>query len=519
MRSFKFLVNSLLLLTIPCVPLSSQDSLNTYETPQQLPQTDFLFSYDTAIDLVDSIENGEMEGNYNEFELEQIAYFLANAAEQGLLPQEMEKNFELQSDIQELLSDEEDTFEYASCLTPGKQFIFFPATFSSQGEVILCKSWVKKKWKQVKKFCKKHKKEIIIGAAVVVATVIVVGVVAASSAGAAATGAAAAASDKEDKESSHGKDKQTAASTSEQSSFTSTSSMMNEAPLFKSVVEDHVSAYKEKVANEIASQSSGQSMAQQETTLIETVRNFGSTLAHETWDGVSKLASIFPYAFEEIKNATYQLLPASLVPQGDADITPAKNFDNIVAAGHERIDDAFSTDKAGYYASGARDNKFTTGEIPLPGTALAGRVARVGTAAGEAAAVGRVGRSALKGPNIQNAGSSVEAIKGKFLTETQARDVLHQAGIPTFPRPAGIPEDFRIKLSKKTGGMKYVHSNHTHESIRVMPGKPHSPNPAQQKPYVIHMRDGKALDKFGNVVDCESVEAHIPLEEFVYKGK
>ena len=70
------------------------------------------------------------------------------------------------------------------------------------------------------------------------------------------------------------------------------------------------------------------------------------------------------------------------------------------------------------------------------------------------------------------------------------------------------------------GGMKYVHPDHTHESIRVTPGKPHSPNPYQQKPYVVHMRDGKALHKFGSpLVDVSAPEAHIPLEEFIYRKK
>jgi len=107
---------------------------------------------------------------------------------------------------------------------------------------------------------------------------------------------------------------------------------------------------------------------------------------------------------------------------------------------------------------------------------------------------------------------------GKFMSEIQAKELIRQSGIPTFPRPNGIPESFRVKLSEKPGGIKYIHPDHTYESIRVMPGKPHSPNPHQQKPYVVHMMDGKALDKYGNPVINSSVpEAHIPLEEFVYR--
>ena len=50
-----------------------------------------------------------------------------------------------------------------------------------------------------------------------------------------------------------------------------------------------------------------------------------------------------------------------------------------------------------------------------------------------------------------------------------------------------------------------------------MPGKPHSPLPHQQKPYVIQMKEGMAIDKFGKKVSPDSVEAHIPLEEFMYR--
>ena len=49
-----------------------------------------------------------------------------------------------------------------------------------------------------------------------------------------------------------------------------------------------------------------------------------------------------------------------------------------------------------------------------------------------------------------------------------------------------------------------------------MPGKPHSPLLHQQKPYVTQVRNGKALDKFGNIVDAKDPAAHIPVEDFIY---
>ena len=65
--------------------------------------------------------------------------------------------------------------------------------------------------------------------------------------------------------------------------------------------------------------------------------------------------------------------------------------------------------------------------------------------------------------------------------------------------------------------MEYMHPTNTHLRIRVVPGKPHSPFPYQQQPYVIQMKDGKALDKFGNKVNKKSPEAHVPIDEFVYR--
>ncbi|NGX37473.1 MAG: hypothetical protein K1000chlam2_00629 [Chlamydiae bacterium] len=65
--------------------------------------------------------------------------------------------------------------------------------------------------------------------------------------------------------------------------------------------------------------------------------------------------------------------------------------------------------------------------------------------------------------------------------------------------------------------MIYIHPEHTHTSIRVMPGKPHSKYPHQQKPYVICRKNGKTLDKFGKIVNSTAPEAHIPIEEFIFK--
>lgn len=40
------------------------------------------------------------------------------------------------------------------------------------------------------------------------------------------------------------------------------------------------------------------------------------------------------------------------------------------------------------------------------------------------------------------------------MPELQARELIEKTGIRTFPRPSGIPENFRVQISDKGAGMK-----------------------------------------------------------------
>ena len=66
--------------------------------------------------------------------------------------------------------------------------------------------------------------------------------------------------------------------------------------------------------------------------------------------------------------------------------------------------------------------------------------------------------------------------------------------------------------------MKYVHPTDEGTYVRIMPGKPHSPNPSQQKPYVTHLKNDAYLDKYGKKVGRDDPTAHIPLDEFIYRN-
>ena len=285
----------------------------------------------------------------------------------------------------------------------------------------------------------------------------------------------------------------------------------------------------------------------------EHVRQLGAVLAHETLDGVSELASCVPQLLEEIKELGNWIAPVSLT--SGTEITPRANYDKLVIAAHEKIDQAFSTDQAGRYSSDvkAAHNKFAVGILPPPGSfssAINVPKIREIIKAGEQTALlaeelGLTNREIVR---LKNAGALESTVvetfecivsdkamlasyekfrkaeiflkssRGQYFSEMEARELIQQFGIQTYPRPSGIPENFKIKISNKGAGIKYVHPEKEGTYIRVMPGKPHSPNASQKRPYINRRIDGNSLDKFGNIVENGSPEAHIPMEEFVYIG-
>jgi hypothetical protein len=84
-------------------------------------------------------------------------------------------------------------------------------------------------------------------------------------------------------------------------------------------------------------------------------------------------------------------------------------------------------------------------------------------------------------------------------------------------RPGGIPSHWIATPTRKGGGTRYVNPKNPHDQVRLMPGEPNSPHPAQQQPYVKRMKDGLAYDAAGRVVDPRSAEARIPLRDFRFR--
>jgi hypothetical protein len=117
----------------------------------------------------------------------------------------------------------------------------------------------------------------------------------------------------------------------------------------------------------------------------------------------------------------------------------------------------------------------------------------------------------------KRAQAALEPYAKKPMPEFKVRELINETGILTFPRPMGIPENYLVMISDKGAGMIYVHPTNSQFQVRVMPGKPHSPNPSQQNPYVVQQTDRGVLDKSGNYVKLKTPEAHIPIEEFIYR--
>lgn len=77
-----------------------------------------------------------------------------------------------------------------------------------------------------------------------------------------------------------------------------------------------------------------------------------------------------------------------------------------------------------------------------------------------------------------------------------------------------IPSNWTFKPSKKGGGYVLSDPNNPNNNIRVMPGNPNSPNPAQQTPYVKYQNNGTNYDQNGSAVANDSAASHIPISAY-----
>ncbi len=450
-----------------------------------------LWSYDEIVRLLDEIDSGKLEKRCSSAECEKIDRFLVLLAKEG----ERSANSSLDRDIVDLVPDNQLFTLNSLSLKIELGGIISSAIASYSREFAsylgskfnLSTSSHKSNWKKTKKFAHKHRKAIIIGIVVVVAVVVVVTVVVLTGTAAAATTIATGCT----------------AITSNDREEVGASPQPN---LLREMIFENLEFVKDLEIKDV------------DPSFSDNAREFGSCLTHDILSSVAELASVIPKLQQEIIDLNEKIMPAAVIP---ADMnSPMENYQLLVAQGHERIDQIFATEQSENYspealeAKAERDAQFTYCTLPPPGTLLKPKPDAQATV------------KALKHftPEMQasydactRAETFLKPYKGA-LPEAMARDLIHEAGFPTFPRPKGIPENYIVKFTDKGAGMKYIDPKNPGNCIRVMPGKPHSPLQCQKKPYVSEMKQGQALDKFGNKVFRDVPEAHIPIDEFVYRG-
>ncbi len=338
-------------------------------------------TYDEIILMLEELESETLEKRYSPMELERINEYLTTLAKEGILPNEFEEEAELEEDIYDLMYGEDSAFQLTHLLGNSHEYMITPAVFNDYSgyNIVQCGK-ITKSWKKTKKFCKKHKKAIIVGAVVVVAvTVVAVAVVAASSASAvsAAAGAAGAAAGAGSSDSGHSESKKSESKEESPSVFAAPKETVplvdtDEAPIMKAAIDEHIDSFKKFLIEDKAAQKATGSKGYDEMSFGEKAREVGANVAHKALDEVTDLVKVLPQLCEEVKELGDRFLPESLkLPNSGEEVSPIENYEDMVAKGHEAIDNVFSTDQAEFFTAEARANDpmndFAIGMVPLPG--------------------------------------------------------------------------------------------------------------------------------------------------------
>jgi len=386
MRKLKFFTHCALLATTPSLLAYPEHSF-----PQVTPQTvnwlgDWWWgtqeqaaewirptTYDGIMQMLEDLESGELERRYPPEQLERVNEYLATLAKEGILPDEFDEEAVLEEDVEDLMYGEDSVFELTRYLENNNEYVIIPAVLNGYSgyNIVQCGK-ISKAWKKTKKFVKKHKKEIIIGAVIVVAvTVVAVAVVAASSASAASAAAGAAGAvagaGVGSSDSGHSDSKKP-----EPNEEAPPPIDTNEAPMMKAAIDEHVASFKEFLVEDKAAHQATSPKGWDEMSFGEKAKEVGSGFAHQAYDEIAGLVKVVPQLCEEAKELGSRFLPDILIPPSNGEMgIPMENYENLVAKGHEVIDNVFSTDQARLFTAEAKVNdpmnNFAMGELPLPG--------------------------------------------------------------------------------------------------------------------------------------------------------
>ena len=346
LRHLKFFFNFILFLTItPSIviptPVRAQETFDASSYfHQRVPILKFGFSFgkvelctfDDFIDFIEFLEHfneNESITDLTDQDQRQIQEFF-----RFILPKEYHEEIDH-------LFDDDEAFNY-----------------HDGWKVILCKSWISKRLDQVTDFCKDHKKSIIITTAVAVAVVVVMGVVIAGAAGAAA---GAASSTSKLHKSHHDEKKHDIALFPVQA--------LQEAPIFKETIQEEISCALDEVSSESGPISRSEPY-KKEPSFREKARDIGALIAHQAFDGVSELVAVVPQLNDEIRQVGDKFLSQSLVGSGKSPVSSKEKYEDMIASGHQKIDEIFSSDQTPLYSQEVKEgkNNIVIGVLPLPVT-------------------------------------------------------------------------------------------------------------------------------------------------------
>lgn len=402
MKKLKTITHLSVLITTPSLLASPQNYVSQivtqevnwlgdwwWGTQEQAVEWQRPSTYDEIMQILDDLESGELEQRYSPEQLEKVNEYLATLAIEGILPNEFDEEAALEADIEDLMYGEDSVFHLTRFLESSNEYMLIPTVIDGNlGYSTLLCGKVSKSWKKTKKFVKKHKKEIIIGAVVVVAvTVVAVAVVAASStitaSAAGAAGVAASAGSNFPDSCPSDPDKLDAKGES-----LSTSPIPKEAdlamntvgsPVMQGVINEHVTCFKEFLAEDKVVQQSTFPKGWDEMSLSEKAKEVGAGFAHQAYEEIVDLVKVVPQLCEEVEELGAKFLPDSLIPHENRALrSQTENYKNLVAKGHEVIDKAFSTDQAKLFTEEIKAsdhaNDFAIGLIAFPGIFSGGKL-------------------------------------------------------------------------------------------------------------------------------------------------
>ena len=406
--------------TVTAAPTIQKVNTSTTWSPWDLLNYETL-SYQRIVDFIWEVAYGNsLENKLNESQTNQVMDFVIFLTRNGLQDDDIEGKAELEEDIKWLMGEANDSdlgdsddegdsswglFSGFSGFNGYDNTKLMPAVLYGfeRPNIVHC-GFISKKWKQTKKFVKKHKKEVIIAAVVVVAAVVIIATQGAGTPAAVAgvsgvTGATNSKNDNKDKDDDKPKPRQPATpinkagevhvydhdsdydhshypshcDISEEPTTTRITPQLEPAPdrttLLKETLERQNATIKAELSQEpvIAAASEDLNIPQQEqpsflANAFDKAREVGAIIAHEVYDGVTEQLSIVPgvvgYASEKI-GGDYSPFEKD----------PREAFEESVAAGHEKIDEVFATNQAELYSPEAKEarDKLATGMLPPPG--------------------------------------------------------------------------------------------------------------------------------------------------------